>query len=101
MPGYVALRILSPCRASDLQGDIHITVFAQHRQVHVVGMPVQNHIDAGVAEAQIAQFQFIELVGQDRTLETDLAPDAVDAQAETGLQQKERRGRGPGLRRAR
>src|SRR5215203_1229267 len=84
------------------QDDRHLNLAAgaYHLERHLAAVAANPKVDTGGAEPQITQHHFVEKSRQPRVAQADLAAPDVEFQTEGSLQQAERRGTGPGLRRA-
>ena len=63
-------------------------------------MTADQQVDAGFAQPQVAQHDFIEENGQPWIAQADLRSLGIEFEPKRRFQQRERRGAGPGLRRA-
>src|SRR5579885_230092 len=88
-----------PCPSVD-DDDTVRALALDHVDGHVVLVPAQEDVDPRFAETQIPDAQLLDQARKRRALEADLAAGLVAAQAEAGLEQRERRGARPGLGRA-
>src|SRR5258708_40270999 len=82
------------------EGDryLNLAAGAQELHRHLVGMPVDHQIDAGLAELQVAQHDLVEKLRQARIAQAYLADARIELQSQRRLDQRERRRARPGLR---
>ncbi len=101
-PSDVTSNGVVPVGAGGAVHDRHLqlAVTLQDLHRHVVGMATDLEIDARLLELQVAQHDMVEEGGQARIVQADLVGHGIELQPERGLDQRERRGARPGLRRA-
>ena len=73
---------------------------ARRIERHGLAVPPDAQVHEGRAELQIAQRHLVEKCGQSRIAQSDLVCERIEFEPEAGLQKRERRRRGPRLRRA-
>src|SRR5579862_8096925 len=99
---WAALRKKFPVGSGGRKHDGNPDIAADARRIERYRVFVAPHpqIDARGTEPQIAQDHLVQKRRQARIAQPDLALERIELQAERGFQQRERRGAGPGLRRA-
>ena len=74
---------------------------SQHADAHVMGMPLAEQVDDGVADREVLDSEPRQPVRQHGIDEADLAMHGVNLQSKHSLQQHEHAAGGPRLRQAR
>src|SRR5690349_23536433 len=89
-------------KKSTREGDGHLDLSAGVQELcrNLIAVPAHHHVDARLAEPQIAQDKLAEEGRQARIAQADLAGVPIELEAERRLDERERRRGGPGLRRA-
>src|SRR5262249_51412420 len=86
--------------SAEYNRDLHLSSPLEDFDRHFVGVTAHLEVDARLLELQIAQRQFIQERRQARVAQADCVRGWIELQPERGLDQRERRGARPGLRRA-
>src|SRR6478672_8204071 len=86
--------------AAEDDRDLDIAAPLENFDRDVVGVAAHLEVDARVLEVQVAQHHFVQERRQARIVQPDFVRGGIELQAERGLDQREGRGAGPGLRRA-
>ena len=82
--GIITARVLM--RLLD-DNDLQIAVTPGHGQAHIFRMAIERHVDTGVSDRDVADFDSLQKRRKDRADKAQAAAGGIDTQAKTGLQQ--------------